>query len=35
MERAKLNGLAAMGKYTGEQAAGGAGDSLYVKDYKY
>lgn len=34
LKRAKLNGLAAVGKYTGEEAAAGAGESLYVKDYK-
>ena len=32
--RAKLNGLAAMGKYAGEDSASAAGESLYVKDYK-
>jgi len=33
--RAKYNSLAVLGKYEGESAAGGASESLYVKDYKY
>jgi len=32
LERAKANSLAQLGKYTG---TAGAGESLFVKDYKY
>lgn len=35
LHRAKLNGLAAVGKYQGENATAGAGESLYVKNYSY
>jgi len=35
LDRAKYNGLAVLGKYEGEATEGGAGESLYVKDYKY
>jgi fructose-bisphosphate aldolase class I len=33
--RAKMNGLAAQGKYPGEDKAGAAGASLHVKNYTY
>jgi fructose-bisphosphate aldolase class I len=35
MVRAKANGLAAMGKYTGDANSASASQSSYVKDYKY
>lgn len=33
--RAKANGAAAVGKYTGDANSASAGQSSYVKDYKY
>ena len=33
--RARANSEAALGKYTGNAGVGSAGESLYVKDYKY
>lgn len=35
LHRAKCNGLAALGKYTGEDAAGAASESLFVADHQY
>lgn len=35
MHRAKCNGLAALGQYTGEEGAGAAQKSLFVKDHQY
>ena len=35
MHRAKCNGLAQLGKYEGEDSAGAAAESLFVKDHQY
>lgn len=35
MHRARCNGLAALGKYGGEESAGEAAKSLFVKDHQY
>lgn len=35
LHRAKCNGLAALGKYEGEDAAGAASQSLFVADHQY
>ena len=35
MHRAKCNGLAQLGKYEGEESAGAAAESLFVKDHQY
>nr|XP_054749133.1 fructose-bisphosphate aldolase, muscle type-like [Lytechinus pictus] len=35
LHRAKCNGLASVGKYTGEETAGAASQSLFVKDHAY
>jgi len=35
MHRARCNGLAVLGKYEGEDNAGTAAESLYVKNYTY
>jgi fructose-bisphosphate aldolase class I len=35
LHRAKCNGLAALGKYTGEDAASAAAESLFVADHQY
>lgn len=35
LHRARCNGLAQLGKYTGEDAAGAAGESLFVADHQY
>jgi len=35
LQRARYNSLAVLGKYEGESQSGSAGESLYVKDYKY
>lgn len=35
LQRARANGLAAVGKYTGDAATSGSQESSYVKDYKY
>jgi len=35
LKRAYLNGLASVGKYTGEDSSGEAGASLFVADHKY
>lgn len=35
LQRAQLNGLAAQGKYTGEQGGGAAGESLFVANHQY
>jgi fructose-bisphosphate aldolase class I len=35
LHRARCNGLAVLGKYPGEEKAGSAAESLYVKNYTY
>ena len=35
LHRARCNGLAALGKYEGEEGAGAAAKSLFVKDHQY
>ncbi|CAI8023011.1 Fructose-bisphosphate aldolase C [Geodia barretti] len=35
IHRARCNGLAALGKYEGEESAGAAAKSLFVKDHQY
>lgn len=35
IHRARVNGLASVGKYTGEDSKDAAGESLFVKDHKY
>jgi len=35
LHRAKMNSLATLGQYKGEEAVEGASESLFVKDYKY
>ena len=35
LHRAKCNGLASLGRYTGEDSAGAAGESLFVADHQY
>lgn len=35
LHRARCNGLAALGKYDGEESAGAAAKSLFVKDHQY